>query len=122
MLKTLDSFFNISPNQKALLKIFVLQIKKNQEKINLIGKSTLNKIWVRHLDSMQITKYLPKEKRKVLLDVGTGAGFPGVVLHIMGRKNVLLCDKSSKKVFFLKKILKECSLDIEVYNNRIENF
>ena len=40
----------------------------------------------------------------------------------MGRKNVLLCDKSSKKVFFLKKIFKECSLDIEVYNNRVEKY
>ena len=124
MLKTLDSFFNVSPNQKALLKIFVLQIKKNQEKANLIGKSTLNKIWVRHvLDSMQIIKYLPIEKRgKFMVDVGTGAGFPGVVLHIMGRKNILLCDKSSKKTYILKKILKECSLNIEVSNTRIENY
>ena len=47
-------------------------------------------------------RYLPKEREgKFLLDVGTGAGFPGVILHIMGRKNVLLCDKSSKKVLFL---------------------
>lgn len=124
MLKTLDSFFNVSPNQKALLKTFVIQIKKNQEKANLIGKSTLNKIWVRHvLDSMQIIKYLPVEKRgKFMVDVGTGAGFPGVVVHIMGRKNVLLCDKSSKKTYILKKILKECSLNIEVSNARIENY
>lgn len=124
MLKTLDSFFNVSANQKALLKTFVLQIKKNQGKVNLIGKSTLNKIWVRHvLDSMQIIKYLPVEKTgKFIVDVGTGAGFPGVIVHIMGRKNVLLCDKSSKKTYILKKILKECSLNIEVSNARIENY
>ena len=124
MLKTLDSFFKISSEQKTLLKKYVFEIRKNQEKINLIGKSTLNHIWVRHiLDSMQIMRYLPTENSgKLLLDVGTGAGFPGVVLFIMGRRNVMLCDKSLKKGHFLKKILKECSLDIKVYNNRIESY
>ena len=102
MLKTLSSYYTISNEQKSSLKSYVSHIKANQEKVNLIGKSTLHKMWTRHiLDSIQIIRYLPKEKRgKFLLDVGTGAGFPGVVLSIMGRKNVLLCDKSSKKVFF----------------------
>ena len=104
MLKTLSSYCNISKDQKVSLKSYVSKIKVNQEKINLVGKSTLHKMWTRHiLDSMQIIRYLPKERKgKFLLDVGTGAGFPGVVLHIMGRKNVLLGDKSSKKVLFLK--------------------
>jgi len=123
VLKTLNSFFEISSKQKILLKKYVSLIKKNQKKINLVGKSTLNQIWVRHImDSMQIMMYLPIEKKdKFLLDVGTGAGFPGVVLFIMGRKNVLLCDKSSKKNFFLKNMLRECSLDIQIFNNRIED-
>ena len=124
MLKTLSSYCSINKEQKWILKRYVSQIKVNQKKINLIGKSTINRMWTRHiLDSMQIIRYLPKERKgKYLLDVGTGAGFPGVVLHIMGRKNVLLCDKSSKKVLFLKKIFKECSLDIEVYNDRVEKY
>ena len=119
MLKTLDSFFEINFEQKKLLKSYVFEIKKKQNKINFIGKSTMNHIWVRHImDSIQIMKYLPKENNgKFLLDVGTGAGFPGVVLFIMGRRNVILCDKSLKKVYFLKKILQECSLDIKIYNN-----
>ena len=124
MLKTLNSFFKVNSKQKRLLKNFVFQIKVHQPKINFVGKSTINKIWVRHvIDSMQIISILPKEKRgKYLLDVGTGAGFPGVILSIMGRNNVVLCDKSPKKVYFLKKILQECSLSIEIQNNRIENF
>ncbi len=124
MLKTLDSFFKINSKQKKLLKSYVFEIRKNQEKINFVGKSTINHIWVRHImDSIQIMKYLPNENNgKFLLDVGTGAGFPGVVLYIMGRRNVILCDKSSKKTHFLKKILQECSLDIKIYNNRIESY
>ena len=122
MLKTLDKYFEISSDQKDLLKNYVFHVKKKQEKINFIGKSTLNKIWIRHvMDSMQIIKYLPIEKKgKYLVDVGTGAGFPGVVLFIMGRKDVLLCDKSSKKVSYLKEILEECSLNIKVYNCRMQ--
>ena len=71
-----------------VLKSYVSQIKMNQEKDKPYRKSTLHRMWTRHiLDSMQIIRYLPKEKKgKFLLDVGTGAGFPGVVLHIMGRK------------------------------------
>ncbi len=104
MLKTLDSFFKINSKQKKLLKSYVFEIRKNQEKINFVGKTTINHIWVRHImDSIQIMKYLPNENNgKFLLDVGTGAGFPGVVLYIMGRRNVILCDKSSKKTHFLK--------------------
>ena len=88
VLKTLNSFFKISNEQKNLLKNYVFEIRKNQEKINLIGKSTLNQIWVRHImDSMQIMNYLPKENNgKFLLDVGTGAGFPIVVLFYNGKK------------------------------------
>ena len=80
-------------------------------------------MWTRHiLDCIQIIRYLPKKKKGMfLLDVGTGAGFPGVVLHIMGRKMFYFVIKAQKS-FFLKKILQECSLDIEVYNNKVEKY
>ena len=122
MLKTLDKVCDISKNQKQLLQKYVFFIKKYQENMNLVGRSTVKNIWVRHIiDSMQVFEYLPKEnKEKLLLDVGTGAGLPGVVLAIMGRKDVLLCEKSSKKSFFLQEVIKECSLDIKIYNCRIE--
>ena len=123
MLKTSDGFCKISKKQKNLLQKYVLLIKKHQGNVNLIGRSTIANIWVRHIiDSMQIFQYLPKEnKDKLLLDVGTGAGLPGIVLAIMGRKDVLLCEKSRKKTLFLKEVLKECSINIKVYNCRIEN-
>ena len=57
MLKTLGSYCSISKEQKEALKCFVSQIKMKQEKINLIGKSTIHRIWTRHiLDSMQIIR------------------------------------------------------------------
>ena len=123
MLKTLDNVCNISKKQKQLLKKYVCLIKKYQENINLVGRSTIKSIWVRHIiDSLQVFEYLPKEnKEKLLLDVGPGAGLPGIVLAIMGRKDILLCEKSRKKTLFLQQAIKECSLDIKIYNCRIED-
>ena len=91
--------------------------------MNLIGKSTMSSIWTRHiLDSAQIEKILPKEnKRYITVDVGTGAGFPGLVLAAMGRTDLLLCEKSKKKHLFLNTVAKECNLNVKMYNDRIEN-
>ena len=123
MLETLEKNYKIDKEKKKLLEKYVFLIKKNQENVNLIGKSTIPDIWLRHIiDSIQIIKYLPKEeKNKFLIDVGTGAGLPGLVLAIMGRSDVLLCEKSPKKSNFLKAVSKECSLNIKIYNCRIED-
>ena len=122
MLKSLENSYHVSDKQKKDLQNFVFLIKKNQEKVNLIGKSTINKIWSRHvIDSLQIIKYLPDQnKNKFMLDVGTGAGFPGVVLSIMGIKNILLCEKSYKKAEFLRTVIKKTSLETVVYNCKVE--
>ena len=119
----LEKNYNVDKEKKRLLEKYVFLIKKNQENVSLIGKSTISDIWLRHIiDSLQIIKYLPKEeKNKFLIDVGTGAGLPGVVLGIMGRSDVLLCEKSPKKTNFLKEVLKECSLNAKIYNCRIED-
>lgn len=119
----LEKNYNVDKEKKRLLEKYVFLIKKNQENVSLIGKSTISDIWLRHIiDSLQIIKYLPKEeKNKYLIDVGTGAGLPGVVLAIMGRSDVLLCEKSLKKTNFLKVVLKECSLNAKIYNCRIED-
>ena len=94
-----------------------------QKTMNLIGRSTMSSIWTRHiLDSAQIEKILPKENNKyITIDVGTGAGFPGLVLAAMGRSDLLLCEKSKKKNIFLNTVAKECNLNVKMYNNRIEN-
>ena len=94
----------IKPSESAIYKLkkFVFILEDYQKKMNLIGKSTMSSIWTRHiLDSAQIEKILPKENNNFLtIDVGTGAGFPGLVLAALGRKDLLLCDKSKKKKFF----------------------
>ena len=130
MFKGNEKDFNIFKDQVSLnddtiykLKKFVSMLGDHQKNMNLIGKSTMSSIWTRHiLDSAQIEKILPKENKKyITVDVGTGAGFPGLVLAVMGRTDLLLCEKSKKKHIFLNAVAKECNLNVKMYNDRIEN-
>ena len=89
--------------------------------LNLIGKSTINEIWTRHfLDSSQVVDFIDKND-KTLIDIGSGAGFPGLILAIIlkDRKiplKIKLIEKSPKKVKFLKKLVDELYLNVEVIN------
>lgn len=116
-----SSYF--SQEKVVLLEKYVDLLKKYQTKFNLIGKSTISNIWERHIiDSAQIYKLLPKEKNNsFLIDVGTGAGFPGLILAIMGRKDVCLCEKSFRKAAFLKEVKDICNIKTSVINKRIED-
>jgi len=96
-------------------------------KLNLIGKSTINKIWERHfLDSAQVIDFIDKNQ-KTLVDLGSGAGFPGVVLAILAKDRkiplkIKIIDKSPKKIKFLKNLIHKLKLDAEISNeNIIEN-
>ncbi len=115
----------INPSEDAIdkFKKYVSMLVDHQKNMNLIGKSTMPAIWKRHiLDSAQIEKILPKENKNfITVDVGSGAGFPGMVLAVMGRKDLLLCEKSKKKKIFLNAVAKECKLKVRMYNDRIEN-
>jgi len=91
---------------------------------NLVGKSTIGEIWSRHfLDSAQVIDFIDKND-KTLIDIGSGAGFPGLVLAIIFKDRripikVKLIEKSSKKVKFLKKIIDELHLNVEIINQNI---
>ena len=92
--------------------------------LNLIGKSTIPEIWNRHfLDSIQLIDFISKNE-KSLIDVGSGAGFPGIVLAIAAKDKkiplkITLVDKSPKKIIFLKKIIKELNLNVQTLNKNI---
>ena len=94
---------------------------KWQKSINLISKSSIKNIWERHfLDSAQLYKYV-KNINGNILDFGSGAGFPGLVLAIMGKKNLHLVESDYKKCVFLKEIAMLTDIDVTIHNCRIEN-
>ncbi len=93
-------------------------LKENQN-MNLIGKSTLIDLDERHLlDCIQIVKYLPQHEKSVM-DIGTGAGLPGIILSIIGFKNLHLVEKSPKKSFFLENCKLRLGLNYVVHNKSI---
>ena len=99
-------------------------LTKANKSLNLIGNSTINDIWTRHfLDSAQVIDFIDKND-KTLIDIGSGAGFPGLVLAITSKDRkiplkIKLIEKSSKKTKFLKKLIDELQLDAEVINKNI---
>ena len=94
-------------------------LKIYNKNLNLVGKSTLNDIWNRHfLDSFQVIDLIDKNC-KTAVDLGSGAGFPGLVVAIAAKdKNyslkVDLIEKSAKKAKFLKEIISELKLNANV--------
>jgi len=107
----------------SLNKYENILINENK-KLNLVGKSTISEIWTRHfLDSSQVIDFIDKSD-KTLVDIGSGAGFPGLVLAIMFKERkipikIKLIEKSPKKVKFLKKIIDELDLNVDVIDKNI---
>jgi len=99
-------------------------LTKANKSLNLIGNSTINQIWIRHfLDSVQVIDFID-ENDKTLVDLGSGAGFPGIVLAITlkDRKiplKIKLIEKSPKKVKFLRDLINKLHLDVEVINQNV---
>lgn len=90
-------------------------------KMNLVAPSTLSDIENRHFkDSAQLANFIPKNA--TIIDLGSGAGFPGVVLAILGW-NVICIESISKKAGFLSILKQELNLpNLTIINDRIENY
>ena len=113
-----DNFDNGKLILNKLVEYKKILIKEN-ETMNLIGKSTIHDLDKRHfLDCIQIVKYLP-QLEKPLMDIGTGAGLPGIILSIVGFKNLHLVEKSPKKSLFLEKCKSRLGLKYKVHNKPI---
>ncbi len=102
------------------LTAYEATLRKWQPKINLVGPSTLPDAWRRHFfDSAQLFPLLPESVR-VLVDLGSGAGFPGLVLSIMGVPEVHLVESDSRKCAFLREAARAAGASVTVHNKRIE--
>lgn len=114
------SYFNLNKSQVEKIEFFILKITNYNKHTNLIGRSTLAHIWDRHiLDCLQLSRHINEKKLKIF-DLGTGAGLPGILLSIIGFKNVLMIDSVKKKTDFIKSIINDLSLSAKIQNNRIE--
>jgi len=121
---TFTRLTRVSRETITSLKKYEDMLIKANKTLNLVGNSTINDIWTRHfLDSAQVIDFIDKND-KTLIDIGSGAGFPGLVLAITSKDRkiplkIKLIEKSSKKTKFLKKLIDELQLDAEVINKNI---
>jgi 16S rRNA (guanine527-N7)-methyltransferase len=100
------------------LTLFHEELIKFNTKYNLISRSTVTDIWNRHiLDSAQVVKFIRFEDNKSLSDMGSGAGFPGLILSIFNKNNkfhVKLHEKSNIKCDFLQIIREKLNLNYDI--------
>ena len=125
--KNLTKFINqqFSKSQSAVIiekiSLYKEMLLDENERINLISKTTADDIEDRHfLDSIQLITLIG-DKAHSLVDIGTGAGLPGILLAIGGCKSVYLVEKQTKKCDFLNRVNNKLGLDMNILNLRIED-
>ena len=125
VINILQNHLNYSEKSISDIKIFIKELLKANKKHNFISKSTENVIWHRHvLDSAQLVKFIDFSKGS-LSDLGSGAGFPGMILAFFNKNknfHVKLYEKSPVKRAFLIDISKRLSINVEVYGNVYQDF
>jgi 16S rRNA (guanine527-N7)-methyltransferase len=103
------------------LTVYLDLLHRWQRAINLVGPATLADPWRRHiLDSAQLVQHLPAATAS-LVDLGSGAGFPGMVLAVLGVPGVVLIESDRRKAQFLREVARATGTEVTVRAERIEN-
>lgn len=111
---------NVSRETLQQLEVYASHLVKWQSAINLVANDSLGDIWRRHiLDSAQLARHVPSGAQTIT-DLGSGAGFPGLVLSIVLNRPVHLVEASGKKASFLMEVARLTAAQAVVHNCRIE--
>lgn len=119
--------FTLNKQEEHQINIYQTMLIDYQNKINLISNNTVKDLWTRHIvDSAQLYPIIRdsnNDSQLNIIDIGTGAGLPGIVLAILDKgNNYFLVDSNGKKTKFLELVKKELLLtNIEILNMRIED-
>ncbi|KAB1075642.1 16S rRNA (guanine(527)-N(7))-methyltransferase RsmG [Methylobacterium planeticum] len=114
----------VSRETAAKLDLYVEQLRRWQRVKNLVGPATLQEVWTRHVaDALQLLTLAPEATR--WLDLGAGAGIPGLILAIAGRDragfSVDLVESNARKCAFLTETARVTGAPARVHNARIED-
>lgn len=115
---------NVSRETLERLETYVALLQEWNARHNLVSRQSLDDVWRRHIyDSAQLLAFIPSDARS-LVDLGSGAGFPGVILAILLRDRAgfrtTLYEATRKKCDFLELAAARIGLPVEVRNTRIE--
>ena len=116
---------NVSRESLPRLEAYVELLLRWQASINLIGQATVGEIWHRHIaDSLQLIAHVPPDT-EVVLDLGSGAGLPGLVLALARPAGWVfqthLIESNAKKCAFLREVVRQTGAPAEVHTTRIES-
>ena len=110
----------VSRETLARLEAYAALLTQWSARINLIGRDTVADLWRRHiLDSAQLRPFVPERAHSVI-DLGSGAGFPGLVLAILGVPGVELVEADSRKSAFLREAMRITEVAVTLRPCRIE--
>ena len=100
----LAAAFDVSRETQERLEAFIAFLRTEAELQNLISAATLNQIWARHIvDSAQLLKFAPEDGD--WLDLGSGAGFPGLIVPMLSGHRVVLVESRAKRIDFLERAI-----------------
>jgi len=120
-----DVLADVSRETRERLEIYAALLEKWTPKINLVSAATLPDLWTRHIrDSAQLLSLAPEDARR-WADLGTGGGFPGLVVAIIGHEarpglEVICVESDQRKATFLRTVLRETGVSGKVIADRIE--
>lgn len=110
----------VSRETLSRLTAYVELLELWNRRINLIGRNTVGDIWRRHiLDSAQLYSLMPPRTR-VVVDLGSGAGLPGIVLAAMGVADMHLVESDQRKAAFLREAIRVAEIPATIHAERIE--
>ncbi|MEJ6708814.1 MAG: 16S rRNA (guanine(527)-N(7))-methyltransferase RsmG [Amylibacter sp.] len=116
---------DVSRETMDRLQTYADLLEKWNPSINLVSKTTLSEKWQRHfLDSAQVWLHIPSDA-KTLVDIGSGAGFAGLVLAIIGMEKkpdlaFTLIESDARKCAFMRNVARTVGLSVEIQTKRIE--
>ena len=111
--------FPVSRETLARLEAYAELLTRWSARINLVGRGTIADLWRRHfLDSAQLLPFVP-DGTQSLIDLGSGAGFPGLVLAILGVAGVELVEADSRKAAFLREAARIAEATVTIRPCRI---
>ena len=117
--------FGVSRETLEKLETYATLLREWQRTINLVAPATLPEVWKRHFaDSAQLFALAPEGARR-WLDLGSGAGFPGLVLAILLAErragHMTMLESDSRKAAFLRDVARHCGVSVDILCSRIES-
>jgi 16S rRNA (guanine527-N7)-methyltransferase len=112
--------FNVSRETFERLEAFAALLRTENERQNLVSRGTLERLWGRHIaDSAQLVRFAP-ESGSTWVDLGSGAGFPGLIVAIVHKGPVTLVEERRLRVDFLHRAAETLGVEVEIVASKVE--